>query len=190
MFAMTAAHKTLPLPCYARVTNLANGRSVVVRINDRGPFVANRIIDLSYTAARKLDMMRNGTAFVQVEALTPAGPATGADLPVTTPGGLGRQRRCRAACRRSPSRAAAAQPRRARLAAAAPARRRGRRSSRERASTSRSVPSRRPTTRAALRKSCAPPASRTSSRWRPHARQPLQRVRIGPIAQRAGIRRS
>ena len=51
MFAMTAAHKTLPLPCYARVTNLSNGRSVVVRINDRGPFVANRIIDLSYTAA-------------------------------------------------------------------------------------------------------------------------------------------
>jgi rare lipoprotein A len=72
MFAMTAAHKTLPLPCYARVTNLANGRSVVVRINDRGPFVSNRIIDLSYTAASRLDMIRNGTAFVQVEALTAA----------------------------------------------------------------------------------------------------------------------
>ncbi len=84
MFAMTAAHKTLPLPCYARVTNLANGRSVVVRINDRGPFVANRIIDLSYTAALKLDMIRNGTAFVQVEALTPGAPALPAALPVST----------------------------------------------------------------------------------------------------------
>lgn len=71
MYAMTAAHKTLPLPCYARVTNLSNGRSVVVRINDRGPFVANRIIDLSYTAAHKLDMTRAGTTFVEVEVLTP-----------------------------------------------------------------------------------------------------------------------
>jgi rare lipoprotein A len=84
MFAMTAAHKTLPLPCYARVTNLANGRSVVVRINDRGPFVANRIIDLSYTAAVKLDMIRSGTAFVQVEALAPGAPPLQAALPVTT----------------------------------------------------------------------------------------------------------
>jgi rare lipoprotein A len=84
MFAMTAAHKTLPIPCYARVTNLSNGRSVVVRINDRGPFVANRIIDLSYTAAAKLDMIRNGTAFVDVEVLSPASPAPGTALPVTT----------------------------------------------------------------------------------------------------------
>ena len=84
MFAMTAAHKTLPLPCYARVTNLANGRSVVVRINDRGPFVGDRIIDLSYTAAAKLGMIRNGTAFVQVETLSPAAtPAV--PLPVSTP---------------------------------------------------------------------------------------------------------
>jgi rare lipoprotein A len=84
MFAMTAAHKTLPLPCYARVTNLANGRSVVVRINDRGPFVGDRIIDLSYTAAAKLDMIRTGTAFVQVETLSPAtSPAV--PLPATTP---------------------------------------------------------------------------------------------------------
>lgn len=75
MYAMTAAHKTLPIPAYARVTNLSNGRSVVVRINDRGPFVANRIIDLSYTAAHKLDMWRAGTAFVEVEVLTPGGPA-------------------------------------------------------------------------------------------------------------------
>lgn len=71
MYGMTAAHKTLPLPTYARVTNLANGRSVVVRINDRGPFVANRIIDLSYTAATRLDMVRDGTAMVEVRALTP-----------------------------------------------------------------------------------------------------------------------
>jgi rare lipoprotein A len=82
MYAMTAAHKTLPIPCYARVTNLSNGRSVIVRINDRGPFVAKRIIDLSYTAALRLDMIRNGTAFVQVEAVgadtgsaTAAGPS-------------------------------------------------------------------------------------------------------------------
>ena len=84
MFAMTAAHKTLPIPCYARVTNLSNGRSVVVRINDRGPFVATRIIDLSYTAAAKLDMIRNGTAFVDVEVLSPASPSSGTALPVTT----------------------------------------------------------------------------------------------------------
>lgn len=71
MYAMTAAHKTLPIPAYARVTNLGNGRSVVVRINDRGPFVANRIIDLSYTAAHKLGMTQAGTAFVEVEVITP-----------------------------------------------------------------------------------------------------------------------
>jgi rare lipoprotein A len=71
MYAMTAAHKTLPIPAYARVTNLANGRSIVVRINDRGPFVDNRIIDLSYTAAHKLDMTRAGTTFVEVEVITP-----------------------------------------------------------------------------------------------------------------------
>jgi rare lipoprotein A len=69
MYAMTAAHKTLPLPAYVRVTNLQNGRSVVVRVNDRGPFVGNRIIDLSYTAAAKLDMLRNGTAMVEVRTV-------------------------------------------------------------------------------------------------------------------------
>jgi rare lipoprotein A len=76
MYAMTAAHKTLPIPCYARVTNLGNGRSVVVRINDRGPFVANRLIDLSYTAAAKLDMLRGGTAMVEVRVITPGEPAS------------------------------------------------------------------------------------------------------------------
>lgn len=70
MYAMTAAHTTLPLPTYARVTNLKNGRSVVVRINDRGPFVANRLIDLSYSAAAKLDMLKEGTTLVEVKALT------------------------------------------------------------------------------------------------------------------------
>jgi rare lipoprotein A len=95
MYAMTAAHKTLPIPVYARVTNLANGRNVVVRINDRGPFVANRIIDLSYTAAHKLDMTRNGTAFVEVEVITPGslpevarGVTTGQSAPPLTPPGL------------------------------------------------------------------------------------------------------
>jgi rare lipoprotein A len=71
MYLMTAAHRTLPVPCYARVTNLANGRSVVVRINDRGPFVANRIVDLSYSAATRLDIVRTGTAFVELRTIAP-----------------------------------------------------------------------------------------------------------------------
>jgi len=74
MYGMTAAHKTLPLPAYVRVTNLQNGRSVVVRVNDRGPFVGNRIIDLSYSAAVKLDMLRNGTAMVEVRTIDPSVP--------------------------------------------------------------------------------------------------------------------
>ena len=74
MYGMTGAHKTLPLPTYVRVTSLRNGRSVIVRINDRGPFVANRLIDLSYTAAAKLDMLRDGTTLVEVKALTPGVP--------------------------------------------------------------------------------------------------------------------
>lgn len=69
MYAMSAAHKTLPLPCYVQVTNLKNGKSVIVRVNDRGPFVANRLIDLSYSAAAKLDMIREGTTLVDVRAL-------------------------------------------------------------------------------------------------------------------------
>jgi rare lipoprotein A len=74
MYGMSAAHKTLPLPTYARVTNLKNGKSIVVRINDRGPFVANRLIDLSYSAAVRLDMTREGTTLVEVRALTPGAP--------------------------------------------------------------------------------------------------------------------
>ena len=73
MYGMTAAHKTLPLPAFVRVTNLRNGRSVVVRVNDRGPFKDGRIIDLSYTAAAKLDMLKDGTALVEVQSLTQGG---------------------------------------------------------------------------------------------------------------------
>jgi len=73
MYAMTGAHPVLPIPSYARVTNLANGRSAVVRINDRGPFLDSRLIDLSYAAAYKLDIVRNGSALVEVEAIVPAG---------------------------------------------------------------------------------------------------------------------
>ncbi|MCQ3829315.1 septal ring lytic transglycosylase RlpA family protein [Microbulbifer elongatus] len=71
MYAMSAAHKTLPLPSYAKVTNLDNGRSIIVRVNDRGPFVPGRIIDLSYTAAQKLGYIDKGVARVEVEALDP-----------------------------------------------------------------------------------------------------------------------
>ena len=70
MFKMTAAHKTLPIPCYAKVTNLDNGKSITVKINDRGPFRKNRIIDLSYAAAHKLGMAQAGTANVEVETIT------------------------------------------------------------------------------------------------------------------------
>lgn len=70
MYKMTAAHKTLPLPTYVRVRNLSNNRTIVVRVNDRGPFVHNRIIDLSYVAAQKLDMVGTGTSLVEVEAIT------------------------------------------------------------------------------------------------------------------------
>jgi rare lipoprotein A len=74
MYAFTAAHKTLPLPSFARVTNLANGRSVIVRVNDRGPFHDGRIIDLSYAAAVKLGVDRMGTARVEVKGLDPGKP--------------------------------------------------------------------------------------------------------------------
>jgi rare lipoprotein A len=70
MYAMTAAHATLPIPSYARVTNLANGRSVIVRINDRGPFHSGRLIDLSYAAAYKLGYAGAGSASVEIDAIT------------------------------------------------------------------------------------------------------------------------
>jgi rare lipoprotein A len=84
MYAMTAAHTSLPLPTYARVTNLQNGKSVVVRINDRGPFHENRLIDLSYAAATKLEITGNGTGLVEVRALDPAADAP-APVPASAP---------------------------------------------------------------------------------------------------------
>ena len=73
MYAMTAAHTTLPIPSYARVTNLKNGKSVVVRVNDRGPFVDGRIIDLSYTAAHRIGVLAGGNAMVEVQTILPDG---------------------------------------------------------------------------------------------------------------------
>lgn len=84
MYAMTAAHKTLPLPSYVQVTNLKNGKHVIVRVNDRGPFKEGRIIDLSYTAAAKLDMIKAGTVFVEVRALTPMQKASPPAAPPAT----------------------------------------------------------------------------------------------------------
>ena len=96
MYAMTAAHPTLPLPCYVRVSNPANGKSVVVRVNDRGPFHSDRIIDLSYVAAAKLDYARRGSATVVVERVFPgdrsdklppvAAIALSPVVPIVTPG--------------------------------------------------------------------------------------------------------
>lgn len=70
MYAMTAAHKTLPLPSYVRVRNLENGRTTIVRVNDRGPFLHNRLIDLSYAAAAKLGVVGRGTGLVEIETVT------------------------------------------------------------------------------------------------------------------------
>ena len=100
MYAMTAAHPTLPLPSYARVTNVATGRSVVVRVNDRGPFLHDRVIDLSYAAAHRIGIAQKGSGEVEVEAI----------LPGDSPGS--RRRRCRRWWRRRPSRHAPPPPRR------------------------------------------------------------------------------
>lgn len=72
MYSMTAAHPTLPIPSYVRVTSLKNGKSVVVRVNDRGPFAKNRLIDLSYVAAHKLDYLGAGSTLVRVETIDPS----------------------------------------------------------------------------------------------------------------------
>ena len=99
MYAMTAAHKSLPLPTYVKVRNLRNNKSIIVRVNDRGPFVHNRIIDLSYAAALKLDMVKDGTSLVEVTAISfdepagdrpvrivePARPPAPAAVPVAEP---------------------------------------------------------------------------------------------------------
>ena len=98
MYAMTAAHPTLPLPSYARVTNVATGKSVVVRVNDRGPFLHGRIIDLSYAAAHRVGIAQRGSGEVEVEAIIPGEP------PDPEP----QRRRCRRSRRR---RAAAARAR-------------------------------------------------------------------------------
>jgi rare lipoprotein A len=88
MHDMTAAHTTLPIPTWVEVTNLANNKRVIVKVNDRGPFVDNRIIDLSYAAALQLDIVRNGTARVEVRALgaapANAGRSAGGGVPGTT----------------------------------------------------------------------------------------------------------
>ena len=77
MYTMSAAHKNLPLPTYLKVTNTANNKSVIVRVNDRGPFHQSRIIDLSYSAAYKLDMLKTGTAHVKITAITDFDKKTG-----------------------------------------------------------------------------------------------------------------
>lgn len=85
MYKMTAAHKTLPLPTYVRVTNLDNGKSTIVRVNDRGPFHDGRIIDLSYAAAMKLGVNKTGTAHVDVVAIDPRDPQATPPPPRVTP---------------------------------------------------------------------------------------------------------
>ncbi len=88
MYAMSAAHPTLPIPSYARVTNLSNNKSVIVRVNDRGPFMHDRIIDLSYTAAHKLGILGAGSGEVEVESLAPdtvIAPAAPAPVVQSTP---------------------------------------------------------------------------------------------------------
>jgi rare lipoprotein A len=81
MFAMTAAHPTLPLPSFARVTSAATGRSVVVRVNDRGPFLHGRVIDLSYAAAHRLGIAQNGSGEVEVESIVPGAAPFAQPLP-------------------------------------------------------------------------------------------------------------
>lgn len=85
MYQFTAAHKTLPLPSYARVTNLENGKSVIVRINDRGPFHDNRLIDLSFAAAVKIGVWPKGTGLVEVRAIDPSQPLEAQTLPPPPP---------------------------------------------------------------------------------------------------------
>lgn len=88
MYAMTAAHPTLPIPSYARVTNLANQKSVIVRVNDRGPFLHERAIDVSYTAAHKLGIIANGSGEVEVESLAAAGPVQSRPLENSAPAAM------------------------------------------------------------------------------------------------------
>jgi len=82
MYGMSAAHKNLPLPTYVKVTNHLNKKFVIVRVNDRGPFHENRVIDLSYSAAFKLDMLKKGTAIVTIEAIDTSTPFKSPHLPI------------------------------------------------------------------------------------------------------------
>jgi rare lipoprotein A len=84
MYAMTAASTTLPIPSFVRVTNLQNGKSVIVKVNDRGPFHSDRIMDLSYAAAARLDILQHGTAPVHVEAIDANGNSSGSSSAVTS----------------------------------------------------------------------------------------------------------
>ena len=101
MYAMTAAHKTLPLPSYLRVRNLNNGKSVIVRVNDRGPFRENRIVDLSYAAAARLGIIGTGTGIVEIEGLTGDEPVT-QTARVPEPNRCPRQRHRVCTCRSVP----------------------------------------------------------------------------------------
>ncbi|MCZ7565734.1 MAG: septal ring lytic transglycosylase RlpA family protein [Burkholderiales bacterium] len=100
MYQMTAAHPTLPLPSYARVTSLANGRSVVVRVNDRGPFLGGRIVDLSYAAAYRLGYINQGSAPVEVELIVPGQSPTAT---VATPATVAPAPGARASVERAPA---------------------------------------------------------------------------------------
>jgi rare lipoprotein A len=84
MYSMTAAHPVLPIPSYVRVTNVANGKSVVLRVNDRGPFIDNRLIDLSYTAAHRIGLLAGGSALVDVESIIPDGAVIAKASPTPT----------------------------------------------------------------------------------------------------------
>ena len=113
MYGMTAAHPTLPLPSYARVTSVAPGKSVVVRVNDRGPFLHGRIIDLSYAAAHRLGIAQNGSGEVDVQAILPgsiAPVAAASQPPLPAVASAPAQRR--RSCRRRPSRESARPTRR------------------------------------------------------------------------------
>jgi len=90
MYTMTAAHTVLPLPSYAQVTNLENGRRVVVRVNDRGPFKSNRVMDLSYAAAVRLDMLKSGTALVEIVVIDGTQKTAGTPEAATVSGGRAR----------------------------------------------------------------------------------------------------
>jgi rare lipoprotein A len=88
MYAMTAAHPTLPIPSYARVTSLASRKSVIVRINDRGPFLHERVIDVSYAAAHRLGIIADGSGEVEVESIAVSGPLQSKPLEASTPAAI------------------------------------------------------------------------------------------------------